>query len=176
MRTLRRPSWPAPLRDRGVRVRVDDREDVREGVKFHEWERKGVPMRVDVGPRDVAAGTAMVTRRDSDERLTLPFGQLADRVVEILAEQQAGLLAEALAFREANTFDAESLADARAILGGDGGFVRAGWCGDAACEDRMKAETRATIRCLPLDDPRPARHCVACGRPAEATAIWGHAY
>ena len=70
-----------PLRDRGIRVRVDDREDVRGGVKFHEWERKGVPIRVDVGPRDVAAGTATLTRRDSGDRLAPPFGQLADRVV-----------------------------------------------------------------------------------------------
>jgi len=163
------------LRDAGIRVRLDDR-DLREGAKFHEWDRKGVPVRVDVGPRDVAAGAAVVTRRDSGARETVSLAALAGRIADVLGEIQRGLFAEALAFREAHTLVTDSLAEAAEVLRAGGGFVRAGWCGDEACEERLKADTRATIRCLPLDGDPAGRPCLVCGRPATEEAVWGLAY
>ena len=163
------------LQEHDIRVRVDDR-DTREGGKFHEWDRKGVPVRIDVGPRDVASGSAVVSRRDTAARETAPFAELGSRIAALLGEIQRGLFADALAFREAHTLATDSLAEAVAYLGAAAGFVRAGWCGDAACEERIKAQTRATIRCLPLDGDERGRPCLACGRPATAEAIWGLAY
>ena len=163
------------LHAEGIRVRVDDR-DVREGGKFHEWDRKGVPVRIDVGPREVAAGAAVVTRRDTAARETVPFAELGIRVATLLGEIQRGLFAEALAFREAHTLATDGLAEAVELLRAGGGFVRSGWCGGEACEERVKAETRATIRCLPLDGDHRGRPCLVCGLPASAEAIWGLAY
>jgi prolyl-tRNA synthetase len=159
----------------GIRVRVDDR-DVREGGKFHEWDRKGVPVRIDVGPRDVTAGAAVVTRRDTAARETVPFAELRLRVAVLLGEIQHGLFADALAFRDAHTLATDSLVEAVEFLRAGGGFVRAGWCGGEASEERMKSETRATIRCLPLDGDHRDRPCLVCGRPATAEAIWALAY
>ena len=149
---------------------------MREGGKFHEWERKGVPVRIDVGPRDVAAGTAIVTRRDRDGHETIAFADLPERIPSLLADIQRTLFADALAFRDTHLFAPATFDEAVEVLANGGGFVRAGWCGDAACEERMKAATRATIRCLPLDAETPAAACIVCGRPAVAGAVWGLAY
>jgi prolyl-tRNA synthetase len=106
----------------------------------------------------------------------VPLTALAGRIADVLGEIQRGLFAEALAFREAHTLVTDRLAEAAEVLRAGGGFVRAGWCGDEACEERLKADTRATIRCLPLDGDPAGRPCLVCGRPAAEEAIWGLAY
>ena len=164
------------LRAAGVRVRVDDRPELRPGFKFHESELKGVPVRIEIGSRDIAAGAVTVVRRDSGSRQQLARARVGEAVPELLRDIQAALLQAARDERERRTlrdprgFDEliEYLRDAR-------GFVVAPWCGREECETRVKDESPATIRCLPLTD-KAAGACICCGRPATSEATWAQAY
>jgi prolyl-tRNA synthetase len=160
----------------GRRVKVDDREGVRPGYKFNEWELKGVPVRLEVGPRDLAAGQVTLARRDTGARETVPEPGLPARVAEVLAEIQTELLVQAAAFRDAHTFAPASYEELRHLLADPGGFVVAGWCGSRACEERVKADTKATIRTLPLDPEPVEGACIVCGEPAAERATWAVAY
>jgi prolyl-tRNA synthetase len=166
------------LRTAGVRVRVDDRPEYRPGFKFNEWELKGVPLRIELGRRDLAAGAVTVVRRGTGEKRPVPLATVAAAVNTLLDEVQSSLFASALEERERRTLREPSgydelieyLRDAR-------GFVVAPWCGDPACEQRVKDESSATIRCLPLDDrPVHAGACICCGRPATSEAVWAQSY
>jgi prolyl-tRNA synthetase len=166
------------LRAAGVRVRVDDRDEHRPGYKFNEWELKGVPLRIELGGRDLAAGAVTAARRDTGEKAQIPLPGVAAAVDELLGAVQASLFEAARAERERRTlrdpggYDeaVEHLRDAR-------GFVAAGWCGRRECEARVKADTSATIRCLPLDEPAErSETCICCGRPAATAAVWAQAY
>jgi prolyl-tRNA synthetase len=166
------------LRSLGVRVRVDDREGYRPGFKFNEWELKGVPLRIEVGGRDLAAGEATVTRRDTGEKQQLPLAGVARAIPELLGELQASLFESAREERERRTLrDPRSYDELIAYLRAAEGFAEAPWCGDSECEERVKADSTATIRCLPLDERQaPAAPCICCGRPATTTAVWAQAY
>jgi len=165
------------LRSAGLRVRLDDREGYRPGFKYHEWELKGVPCRVEIGARDLAAGAVTVARRDTGARTTVALTALAAELTPLLADIQRSLFSSALAERDRRTAHPGSYDEMIAYLRQARGFARAPWCGGAECEARVKAESSATIRVLPLDGrPAPSDRCVCCGRPAESVAIWAQAY
>ena len=168
----------------GIRTHVDDREKLTPGAKFFEWELKGVPFRIEVGPKDIAKGQVVLARRvpgeDEDRKQFLPEAEVLGSMGQRLEEYQAFLLDRARRRREENSYRGiESYERFREIMEGPGGFVYAGWCGSAACEEKVKDETKATIRCLPLEefrsDPAPAA-CLVCGGAATAEAMWARAY
>jgi prolyl-tRNA synthetase len=164
------------LRRRRVRVHVDDRDQHRPGYKFNEWELKGVPLRVELGPRDIAAGQATVFRRDLATKEAVPLADLGTIARELLADVQRGLFDDARRFRDEHTYRPSTWDEMRELLSSASGFVVAGWCGDEACEARVKEETKATIRCLPLKRERVDGDCLVCGRPASERAYWAQAY
>ncbi|HEU0195398.1 MAG TPA: proline--tRNA ligase [Gaiellales bacterium] len=163
------------LAGEGVRIRLDAREDVRPGAKFHEWEVKGVPVRLELGGRDLAAGTASLVRRDGGERTALPLETAAGAVTDVLDHIQHALHQRALEFREQHTLrDPASYGELREFLAAAGGFAEAPWCGSEECEQRLKADARATIRCL-LDSP-PGGSCTVCGGAGGERAVWAQSY
>jgi prolyl-tRNA synthetase len=166
------------LRAHGIRVRVDDRDEHRPGFKFNEWELKGVPLRVELGGRDLAAGTVTVARRDTGEKGELPLARAAAGVDELLRDVQASLFRAAAAERERRTLCApRGYGELVEHLRAGAGFVAAAWCGRRECELRVKEDTSATIRCLPLEESaaEPAA-CTCCGRPSVTAAVWAQAY
>lgn len=166
------------LRAAGVRAEIDAREEATPGWKFSEYEMRGVPLRLEIGPRDVKAGQAVLVRRDTKAKETAPLASLGERVPRLLEEVQAELLAQARRFLEANIRDAADYAAFKDILESKRGFVRAAWCGADACEARIKAETMATIRVIPIDEKEAGtdKPCVACGAAGQALAYFARAY
>jgi len=166
------------LRTAGVRVHVDDREEHRPGFKFNEWELKGVPLRIEIGGRDLAAGTVTVARRDTGEKQEIPIPRVPVAIDELLKHVQASFFDAALEERERRTLrDPSGYDELVAYLRDASGFASAPWCGRSECELRVKADSSATIRCLPLDgDAAVSGACICCGRPAETTAVWAQAY
>ena len=160
-----------------VRIKVDDRDEYSPGWKFNEWELKGVPLRIEIGPRDIQKAQVVLARRDQPGRegkSSVPLAGIAEAVVEMLDVIQKDLLRRNTEFRDANThvpIDYESL---REVV--DEGFARAPWCGNAACEDKVKEDTKATTRCIPFDQPDEGGTCVVCANPAEKDVIFAHAY
>jgi len=175
----------ALLRQSNIRAKVDARDNLKPGSKYYEWERKGVPARIEIGPRDVDRGQAMVVLRtvtgtDLPRKEALPEHGLAETLRARLDAYQAALLAAARERREANSYRGiRSYGEFRELMEGAGGFVYAGWCGSAACEDRVKDETRATIRVLPSAEFASAEapaHCLVCGAQSVSEAVWARAY
>ena len=166
----------AGLRDRGVRVKLDDRDHVRPGAKFFEWELKGVPLRLELGERDLAAGSVTVVRRDTGGREQIPLRAAGEHACRLLEEIQRGLLAEARAFRDGHTQRFEHRDGMLEFLRAGEGFAVAPWCGSEECEAEVKAETSATIRCLTLEQEDPGAPCVVCGRAGAEMATWAQAY
>jgi len=166
------------LRAAAVRVRVDDRPEHRPGFKFNEWELKGVPVRVELGARDLAAGVVTVVRRDTGQKQEMSVAGAAATVGGLLDDVQESLFEAARDERERRTLrDPAGYDEMIAYLSGAGGFVEAPWCGREECEARVKSDSSATIRCLPIDErPRTAGACICCGRPAVTTAVWAQAY
>jgi prolyl-tRNA synthetase len=173
----------ASLEGRGVRTHVDRREKMTPGAKFFEWETKGVPFRIEVGPKDVAKGQLVLARRipEGEERKQfLPEAEVLESLPGRLEAYQRFLLERARERREAHSYrGVESYDRLREIMEGPGGFVYAGWCGSAACEERVKEETKATIRCIPDPEFRSERapeRCLVCEGGAEAEVVWARAY
>jgi len=165
-------SWRAA----GLRVKVDDRDDLRPGYKFADWELRGVPVRVEIGPRDLDASQVTIARRDTGEKSAVGLDAVAATLTALQDEIQRSLFDDALAFREAHTTRVRSYDELRKAIEDPGGFAIGGWCGDAECEAKVKAETKATIRFLPFE-PEPADGpCVVCGQAAADTAAWAIAY
>lgn len=158
-------------------VLLDD-SDKMPGWKFSEYEMKGIPLRLELGPRDLAAGTCMAVRRDTGEKLSLPLEGIEDKAAELLEDIQNTLYQRALTLRNERIYDVTDYETLKATVAEKPGFVRAMWCGDRACEDKIKEDTGATARCIPFDDEhtRLADTCVCCGKPAEDLVIWGKAY
>jgi prolyl-tRNA synthetase len=174
----------AALKDAGVRAHTDDRDNMKPGAKYWEWERKGVPVRIEIGPRDVEHGHVMVVARvaSGDTPRKEPIGEagIGRVLVDRLQAFQAALLHAARDRREANSHrGVGDYAAFREIVEGDGGFVYTGWCGSARCEERVKQDTKATIRVLPDQEfrsPETPAECVFCGEPATHEAVWARAY
>jgi prolyl-tRNA synthetase len=163
-----------------LRVHLDDRDGVKPGAKYYEWELKGIPLRLELGPRDLAKNQGVLVRRDTREKRPVSLDTIGEDVVELLLRIQEDMLIQARERREANSVRETITYDTfREIMAGDGKFVYAGWCGDAACETAIKEETKATIRVLPDEEFRSAEspeRCLKCGKPATAEALWAKAY
>jgi prolyl-tRNA synthetase len=156
-------------------VTLDERDE-RPGWKFAEWELRGVPLRLEIGPKDIEKSQVLLARRDTREKLGIPMDGLAERVRGLLTEIQHGLFERARAFREEHTQRAATYDAFKALMEGRPGFVIAPWCGSAECEAQIKNDTQATIRNMPLGSPVPSGTCVRCDNPAIAEAWFAKAY
>ena len=166
----------AELVRNGVRVMLDDRDAYTPGWKFSEWELRGVPLRLEIGPKDIEKSQVLLARRDTREKASVAMDGLTGRVIELLTEIQAGLFARALKFRDEHTTRVTSYEDFKATMEGRPGFVIAGWCGAEACEAEIKAETQATLRNIPFGSEGIAGACVKCGKRSIGEAWFAKAY
>jgi len=166
----------AMLRD-DVRVHVDGRDEYSPGWKFNEWEMRGVPLRLEIGPRDVARGQVMLARRDipgREGKSGVPLRGLAEKVQEMLTTVQADLYRRALDFRKAHTYTPKDYAEFEEAV--SDGFAYSWWCGDVDCEAQIKQDAKATVRCIPLEQEPGRGKCIHCAREASERAIFGRAY
>ena len=162
------------LKESGLRIKLDDRDYVSPGWKFNEWELKGVPLRLEIGPRDIENGIISLARRDTNEKFSIPFEGAPGKIQEILDDIQASMLKIADEFRLKNTKDVFNMDELKAQV--NGGYARAMWCGDRACEDRIKEETGATSRNTPFDGENIGDKCVCCGKKADKLMYFAKAY
>jgi prolyl-tRNA synthetase len=160
----------------GLSVELDDRDGVNPGAKYHDWELLGVPLRLELGPKDLEKGSVMAARRPDRKKTPLPMADLEAQVKAELDAVQAGLFAAALARREAATYVVDDYATFKQKNDDPGGFLLAHWCGATECEERIKEDTKATIRCLAFDQPDEAGHCVRCNGPSTRRAHFAQAY
>jgi len=160
----------------GIRVRLDDREQHRPGYKFAEWELKGVPVRIELGPRDVAADRVVIASRLGGDKEEVAIANVAAEMAARLASVQQALFADALAYRDANTHEITSFDAFATGLEAEGGFWVGAWCGDGACEAEISTKTKATIRFLPIEPTDPEAVCMHCGKPGVDVATWARAY
>ncbi len=166
----------ADLRKAGLSVKFDNRDTQKPGFKFAEYEMKGVPVRIAIGPRDLEGGTVEVARRDTKEKQVLKMEGITAAIQQLLEDIQKNLYARALKFRETNTTKVDSYEEFKHVLDEKGGFVLAHWDGSAETEKKIKDETKATIRCVPLEASREAGTCVYSGKPSEGRVVFARAY
>lgn len=156
-------------------VKVDDSEKS-PGWKFSEQEIRGIPLRIEIGPKDIEKNQAVVVRRDTREKYFISLDEIETRTGEILELMQSEMLERARKHRDAHTYDAHTYEEFKDTIANKPGFVRAMWCGDLACELKIKEDTTATSRCMPFDAEPIDTRCVCCGKPAKALVYWGKAY
>jgi prolyl-tRNA synthetase len=166
----------ASLRAAGIRLKEDTRDEYSPGWKFNEYEMRGVPLRLEIGPRDVDNNQVVAVRRDTAEKITLGQDNLVVEVKALLDSIQTSMFNKALHFRETHSHQADTLDQLDAVVNGSGGFVLAGWCGKAECEKLVKEKTKATARNIPFDPPEKMARCVACGEHAEHSVWYARAY
>lgn len=159
-----------------VRLKLDDREEYTPGWKFNEYEMRGVPIRVDIGPRDLEAGQAVLVRRDSGEKQSVPLPGLAQAIADLLLTIQKDLLSRALQFRHDHSHVVDNVADLAQRITAERGFFLAGWCGSVACERQVKEQTGATARNIPAEPPEQRPHCLVCGAKAAHTVWFARSY
>jgi prolyl-tRNA synthetase len=164
------------LRALGVSVKYDDNENNRPGWKFAEYELKGVPVRIAIGARDLQNNVAEVARRDTKEKQSLSLNGIADHVQQLLEDIQQNLYNRALAFREAHTSKTDSWEEFEKLLDEKGGFVLAHWDGTTETEDAIKEKTKATIRCIPLNNKKEEGKCILTGKPSTQRVLFARAY
>jgi len=167
------------LASSGIRAHLDAREGMKPGAKYYEWEGRGVPFRIEIGPRDVASGSVVLARRTGGKKESVPAEGIAGRLTVAMNEMQDNLLKAALDRREAATLRGASKSEFIAKMEGEGGLVYGGFCGDPACEAEIKEQTKATIRVLPdpeFRSPVPPTKCLWCGGASVAEAVWAKAY
>ncbi|NNU76993.1 proline--tRNA ligase [Clostridium estertheticum] len=158
-----------------ARVKIDI-SDKMPGWKFSEYEMKGVPLRLEVGPKDIEKNQVVLVRRDTREKLFVPMDELESKIPELLVDIQKSLFEKASDAQNIRTFSAKTVEELKEILDKTLGFVNAPWCGDLACEEKVKEVAGASSRCMPFDQPEDAGVCLCCGKPAKANVIWGRAY
>lgn len=158
-----------------ARVKVDD-SDKSPGWKFSEYEMKGVPIRLEVGPKDIEKNQVVLVRRDTGEKSFVSMDGLEETVKGLLAEIQRNLLEKARTLRDQKTYAAANFEEFEKILNETPGFIKAMWCGDRACEEKIKEKTGATARCIPFEQEKVSDSCVCCGGKAESMVYWGKAY
>ena len=167
------------LRDRlqnaGIRVKMDD-SDNSPGWKFAEYEMKGVPLRVEIGPKDIEKSQCVLARRDTGEKTFAPLSELEETVKGLLDDVQANLFAMAKRNLDEHTFDITTPEEAKAIVEGEGGFLRSKWCGSRECEEAMKERAGVSSRCLPLKQSGTEGTCPVCGKKCSTDIYWGVAY
>ncbi|MGI6668446.1 MAG: proline--tRNA ligase [Acetivibrionales bacterium] len=158
-----------------ARVKIDD-SDRSPGWKFNEYEMKGVPIRIEIGPRDIEKGQAVLVRRDTREKIFVPVSELKARVPELIDSIHNGLLEKATALRDEKTYTVVDMQEFERIISETPGFIKAMWCGERECEDAIKEKTGATSRCMPFDAESVSDKCVCCGKDAKTLVYWGKAY
>lgn len=165
------------LKDRlkDFKVKVDD-FDKTPGWKFSEQEMRGIPIRIEIGPKDIKNNQAVIVRRDIREKIFVSLDEIEGKVAEILDKMQSDMLERARAHRDAHTYVAKNMEEFEHIINEKPGFIKAMWCMDEACETEIKEKTGATSRCMPFEQEHLDDHCVCCGKPAKVMAYWGKAY
>lgn len=156
------------------RIKLDDRPEFTPGYKYNDWEMRGVPLRIEIGPRDLARNEVVVARRDTGEKRSVPLERLAEEVSGLLDAVQRELFRQAEEFRDAHTYAVDTMADLAPYH--YRGFFTGDWCGDEACATRLKDETKLTIRCLPLGHQPHGTGCIVCRAPGRHRAVFAHAY
>jgi prolyl-tRNA synthetase len=162
-----------------ISVKVDDRDQYQPGHKFNEWELCGVPVRVELGPKDLASNACVLARRDlpkEKKEMGVPLSAAATRIVEILKAMQTELRERARQFRDANSFEVNSYEEFKKKIDEPGGFLWAHWDGTRETEDRIAAETKATIRCIPFNRAKEQGKCMVTGKPSEGRVVFAKAY
>lgn len=175
METVRRVE--AELKAAGLRVKVDDRTEVTPGFKFNDWELRGVPVRIEIGPKDVEKGTVAIARRDKpgkEGKSFIPQTGLAEVVKNLLTDIHASLLARATAFRDSHIFDPKDYNELKEVV--QHGWAFSYWCESAECEAKVKEDTKATTRCIPLNQEEGHGKCIVCGRDARRKVYFARAY
>jgi len=163
------------LKAAGLRVKCDT-SDNSPGWKFAEYEMKGVPLRIEIGPKDIEQGQCLAVRRDNGEKIPVALAELEQRVPELLDAVEKGLYEKARKNLTENTRPVRSMEEAKSVMAEYGGFIKAMWCGDLQCELAMKEEVGVTSRCIPFEQEHVADTCVCCGKPADKMVVWGVAY
>jgi prolyl-tRNA synthetase len=166
----------AALRGAGIRVHLDDRDTQQPGFKYADWEMRGVPLRLELGPKDIEKDQCVLVRRDTREKAFVPQAGLPGKVREILDAQQRDLLERARAFVAANTTRVSGYDDFKQVMAEKRGFLVAGWCRTAECEARIKEETKATVRVIPLEGETGPGACVRCGKDSSGEVYFAQAY
>jgi prolyl-tRNA synthetase len=164
------------LEKKGISVKYDDRDTQKPGFKFAEYELKGVPVRIAIGPRDLENQTVEVARRDTKEKSVYQFTDLDIKTEHLLENIQQNIFNKALSFRESNTWHADSMEKLISILDSTGGFVYAHWDGTPETEEKIKEMTKATIRCIPLNNPKENGKCILTGKPSKERVLFSRAY
>ena len=164
------------LKELGITVKFDDRDTHKPGWKFAEYEMKGVPLRIAVGPRDIEEGTIELARRDTSEKQTLKQEDVGVKVQQLLSEMQDDIFKKALTYRDQNITTVNSYEEFKEVLESKGGFIKAHWDGTAETELKIKEETKATIRCIPINEEAVAGNCVYTGKPSAQQVFFAKAY
>lgn len=157
------------------KVKVDD-SDKSPGWKFSEQEMRGVPIRVEIGPKDIEANQAVIVRRDTREKIIVSLDEITVKAGEILEQMQSDMLERARKHRDTHTYVAKNMEEFEKTINENPGFIKAMWCQDEACEKEIKERTGATSRCMPFEQEQISDTCVCCGKPAKVMAYWGKAY
>ena len=158
-----------------ARVKLDD-SDKQPGWKFAQWEMKGVPLRIEVGPRDLEKNQCVVVRRDTREKQFVSLDELPAVIPAQLDALAKDLYDRALANRESRTYTATTMDEVKSIVAEKTGFIKTMWCGDVACEEAMKEQAGLSSRCMPFEQEHLSDICPVCGRPARSMVVWGIAY
>jgi prolyl-tRNA synthetase len=164
------------LKKQGLSIKFDDRDNLKPGFKFAEYELKGVPVRIAIGPRDLENGTVELARRDTKEKMVKPVGEVSTFIPQLLEDIQATIFRRALDFREKMTTRVDSYDEFKRVLDEKGGFVLAHWDGTKESEAAIKDETKATIRCIPLDSAEESGQCIYSGAPSARRVVFARAY
>ncbi|MBO7227199.1 MAG: proline--tRNA ligase [Bacteroidales bacterium] len=164
------------LEAKGISVKYDDRDSFKPGWKFNEYEFKGVPVRIAIGPRDIENGTVEVARRDTLEKEVYQIADIENKIEHLLEAIQENLFTKALAFREGNTRKADTWEEFNRILDEEGGFILAHWDGTPETEEAIKEKTKATIRCIPFDAPEEEGKCIFSGKPSKRRVVFARSY
>lgn len=167
----------AELKAAGIRIRMDDREEVTPGFKFNDWEMRGVPLRIEIGPKDLEKGSVALARRDvpgRDGKSFVPQTDLAATVSGLLSEIQTSMLTRATAFRDENIHDPKTYDELKQVV--QDGWAFSWWCEKSECEAKVKEDTKATTRCIPLDQPGGSGKCIVCGEKADKKVYFARAY
>ena len=158
------------------RIECDTRESYTPGYKFNEWEMKGVPVRIEIGPRDIEKGECIFVRRDTFEKITVKLEEIETKLGEVLENIQENMYNECKKNMEKRTSIAENLNEFVEKINTNQGFIETMWCGKQECEDKIKELTGAHSRCMPFNQKQIGNKCVCCGAPAKIFMIWGRQY
>ncbi len=164
------------LKKAGVKVKYDDSENSRPGWKFAEYEMKGVPVRIGIGARDIANNVVEVVRRDTREKVSMQMEGLSEKIIELLDTIQENIYNKAFAYRESHITPADTWEQFIDLLDNKGGFISAHWDGSAKTEEKIKDLSKATIRCIPLDNPAEEGRCILTGKASSQRVIFARAY